>query len=152
VRAGLTGLIAEILFVPVLAATIVVLVISILGIPLLILVPFAIILVGIVMLVGYTAVAQLTGSWALERFGRSERNPYLVVTIGLVVIAAITLIGRLFALAVGGFGAPIYVVGYVVEYLAWTVGFGAAIQTLIQMRRGPASPAISTAPPEPGPA
>ena len=139
VRMGLMGLLAEILFVPVLCVTIVALVISIIGIPLLILVPFAIVLLGVVMLVGYTAAAHLAGGWALERIGRTERNPYLVVAIGIVVIAGVTLLGRLFALALGGLGAPLYFVGYLIEYLAWTVGFGAAIQTWIQMRRGPAS-------------
>jgi len=140
VRAGLVGLLAEILFVPVLVVTIVALVISILGIPLLILVPFGIILVGLVMLVGYTAAAHIAGGWALDRVGRTERNPYVVVALGIAVIAGITLIGRLLALAVGGFGAPLYFAGYVIEYLAWTVGFGAAIQTWMQMRRGHSAP------------
>jgi hypothetical protein len=139
VRAGLVGLLAEILFVPVLVVTILALVISIIGIPLLILVPFGIILVGIVMLVGFTGAAFIVGGWTLDRFGRAERSPYLTVAIGIVVIAGLTLLGRLFALAVGGFGAPLYVAGYLLEYLAWTVGFGAAIQTWLQMRRSPAS-------------
>jgi hypothetical protein len=68
------------------------------------------------------------------------------VAIGIAVIAALTLLGRLFALAVGGFGAPIYVVGYLLEYLAWTVGFGAAIQTWMQMRRNPAAPVVAAPP------
>jgi hypothetical protein len=102
VRAGLVGLLGEILFVPVLVVTILALVISIIGIPLLLLVPFGIILVGIVMLVGFTGAAHLVGTWTLERFGRAERNPYLVAAVGIVVIAGLTLIGRLFALAIGG--------------------------------------------------
>jgi len=138
-RAGLVGLLAEILFVPVLVLTIIALVISIIGIPLLILVPFGIILVGVVMLVGFTGTAHIVGGWVLDRFGRTERNPYLVAVAGLIVIAGLTLIGRLFALAVGGFGAPLYVVGYLIEYLAWTVGFGAAILAWLQTRRSPAS-------------
>ena len=76
----------------------------------------------------------------------------MVVALGIVVIAGVTLLGRLFALAVGGLGAPIYVVGYLIEYLAWTIGFGAAIQTWIQMRRGPAAPVMPTSAPEAGPA
>jgi hypothetical protein len=152
VRAGLVGLLAEILFVPVLVVTILALVISIIGIPLLLLVPFGIILVGIVMLVGFTAVAHRVGSWALVRFGRTERSPYLITAVGIVVIAGLTLIGRLFALAIGGLGAPFYIAGYLLEYLAWTVGFGAAIQTWLQMRRGPAAPPIATPSPAPGPA
>ena len=146
-RAGLVGLLAEILFVPVLIVTILALVISIIGIPLLILVPFGIILVGVVMLVGFTAAAHIAGGWVLDRFGRTERNPYLVVATGLIVIAGLTLIGRLFALAVGGFGAPLYVVGYLIEYLAWTVGFGAAILAWINLRRRPASPSMPPAAP-----
>ena len=150
VRAGLVGLLGEILFVPVLVVTILALVISIIGIPLLLLVPFGIILVGIVMLVGFTGAAHLVGTWTLGRFGRAERNPYLIAAVGIVVIAGLTLIGRLFALALGGLGAPFYIAGYLLEYVAWTIGFGAAIQTWLQMRRGPAAPPIGTPPPEPG--
>ena len=120
----------------VLVLTIIGLVISIIGIPLLILVPFGIVLVGVVMLVGFTGAAHIAGGWVLDRFGRTERNPYLVVATGLIVIAGVTLLGRLFALAVGGFGAPLYVAGYLIEYLAWTVGFGAAILAWLQTRRG----------------
>jgi hypothetical protein len=150
VRSGLVGLLAEILFVPVLVVTILALVISIIGIPLLVLVPFGIILIGIVMLVGFTGAAYMVGTWTLDRFGRTERNPYITAAIGIVVIAGLTLIGRLFALAVGGVGAPFYIAGYVLEYLAWTVGFGAAIQTWLQMRRRPSAQAMTTPPPEPG--
>jgi hypothetical protein len=160
-RAGLVGLLAEILFLPVLVVTILALTISIIGIPLLVLVPFAIILLGVVMLVGFTGAATIVGEWTLNRFpvrrslgeggGRTERNPYLVVAVGLVVIAGVTLIGRLFALAVGGFGAPLYAVGYLIEYLAWTVGFGASILAWLHMRRSPAAPMVAP-PPEPGPA
>jgi hypothetical protein len=146
VRAGLVGLLGEILFAPLLVVTILALVISIIGIPLLILVPFGIILIGIVMLVGFTGTAHIVGGWTLERFGRSQGNPYLVVAIGIVAIAGVTLLGRLFALAVGGFGAPLYVVGYVLEYLAWTVGFGAAILAWMHWRRSPPPPAEAAAP------
>ena len=150
VRAGLVGLLAEILFAPVLVVTILALVISIIGIPLLLLVPFGIILVGVVMLVGFTGAAHLAGTWTLERFGRAERNPYLIAAVGIVVIAGLTLIGRLFALAIGGLGAPFYIAGYLLEYLAWTIGFGAAIQTWLHMRRGTAAPPMTPPPPEPG--
>ena len=152
VRSGLVGLLAEILFVPVLVVTILALVISIIGIPLLLLVPFGIILVGIVMLVGFTGVAHIVGNWTLERFRRTERNPYLVATVGIVVIAGLTLVGRLVALALGGLGAPFYIAGYLLEYVAWTVGFGAALQTWLQRRRGPAAPPITAPSPAPGPA
>ena len=150
VRSGLVGLLAEIMFVPVLVVTILALVISIIGIPLLVLVPFGIILIGIVMLVGFTGAAYMVGTWTLDRLGRTDRNPYLIAAVGIVVIAGLTLVGRLVALALGGLGAPFFIAGYLLEYLAWTVGFGAAIQTWLQMRRRPAAPAMATPPPEPG--
>jgi hypothetical protein len=147
-RAGLVGLLAQILFVPVLVVTILALVISIIGIPLLILVPFAIILVGVVMLVGFTAAAYIAGGWSLGRFGRTERSPFLTVALGVVVIAALTLLGKLFSLAAGLFGVPLSIVGYLVEYLAWTIGFGAAILAWINLRRHPALPPMATAMPD----
>ena len=130
--------------------TILALVISIIGIPLLVLVPFGIILVGIVMLVGFTGVAHMVGGWTLQRLGRLEPNPYLTAAVGIVVIAGLTLIGRLVALAIGGLGVPFYVAGYFLEYLAWTVGFGAAIRTWLQIRRGPTTATMSTPAPAPG--
>ena len=134
-RAGLVGLLAEILFVPVVCVTIIALVVSIIGIPLLVLVPFGIILACVVMLVGYTGSAYIAGGWALERIGRTERNPYATVAIGVAIIAGLTIVARLASLAVGGFGIPLTVVGYLIEYLAWTVGFGAAILAWMKMRR-----------------
>jgi hypothetical protein len=144
-RAGLVGLLGEILFIPVLIVTILALVISIIGIPLLILVPFGIILIGVVMLVGFTAVAHIAGGWSLDRFGRTERGPFLTVAAGVVVIAALTLLGKLFSLAAGFLGLPLSLVGYLVEYLAWTIGFGAAILAWLNLRRRPASHPIAPA-------
>ena len=134
-RAGLVGLLAEILFVPVVCVTIIALVVSIIGIPLLVLVPFGIMAAGVVMLVGFTGSAYIAGGWALERIGRTERSPYATVAIGVGIIAGITIVARLASLALGGFGIPLTIVGYLIEYLAWTVGFGAAILAWMKMRR-----------------
>jgi Flp pilus assembly protein TadB len=57
VKAGAIGLLAQLLFIPMLVITIVVLVATLIGIPLLVLVPFAIIGLGAVGLVGFTGVA-----------------------------------------------------------------------------------------------
>lgn len=127
-RSGLIGLLAEILFLPVLILTIVVLAVSIVGIPLLALVPFAILLVMLVMLVGYLGLASHVGHSLTNRFGWTGRGAYAPVAIGVVVIGSVTLCAKLAALA-GGFllGAPLAVLGYFVEYVAWTIGFGGAI-------------------------
>jgi len=127
-RSGLIGLLAEILFLPVLILTIVVLAVSIVGIPLLILVPFAVLLLMLVGLIGFVALAYQIGRQLTDRFGWTQRGAYAAVAIGVVAIAAVTLVARLAALA-GGFivGAPLAGLGYFLEYVAWTVGFGAAI-------------------------
>ena len=118
----------------------------IVGIPLLVLVPFAVVLLGLVMLVGFTGAAYQAGSIVLHRFGRDGQNPYLAVAAGIVVIAAVTLVAKLVSMA-GGFlvGMPFTFVGYLVEYLAWTVGFGAAILAWFNLRRRPASHPIAPA-------
>lgn len=147
IRSTLVGLLAEILFVPVLLVTIFALVVSIIGIPLLILVPFAIVLIGLVMVVGFTGAAYQVGGVVLHRFGRDDRNPYLAVAAGAVVIVAVTLAAKLVSMA-GGFlvGMPFMFVGYVIEYLAWTMGFGAAILAWFNLRRHSASPASPASP------
>jgi hypothetical protein len=128
VRSGLIGLLAEILFVPVLVLTAVVLAVSIIGIPLLFLLPFAVLLVMLVALVGFVGLAYHVGRWIASRFGWREPGAYGSVAIGVVAIGGLTLLAKLAALG-GGFiiGAPLTGLGYFVEFVAWTVGFGAAI-------------------------
>lgn len=138
-RSGLAGLLAELLFVPMVVVTVVVLAVSIIGIPLLILVPFAIVLAVIPMLVGFTGVACQLGRFAGNRLG-IKQGPYTQVAVGVLLIVAITLIARLIALA-GGFvlgvaiGGSLSAVGGLAEYIAWTVGIGAVILTWLSTRR-----------------
>jgi hypothetical protein len=128
VRSGLIGLVAEILFLPVMILTVVVLAVSIVGIPLLFLVPFAVLLLMLVALVGFVGLAYHVGRWLVARFGWREPAAYGAVAIGVVAIGAVTLLAKLAALG-GGFivGGPLTGLGYFVEYVAWTIGFGAAI-------------------------
>jgi hypothetical protein len=126
-RSGLIGLLAEILFLPVLVLTCVVLAISIVGIPLLLLVPFAVLLLMLVMLIGFVGLAYQVGLVLSVKLGRAEPGPYLAVATGVIVIGAVTLIAKLGALAGGLLLAPLTAIGYIVEYGAWTVGFGAAL-------------------------
>jgi hypothetical protein len=137
VRSGLIGLAAEVLFLPVTVLTVVVLAISIVGIPLLVLVPFAILLVMLVGLVGFIALAHHVGGRLSARFGWSAPSPYASVAIGVLAVGTLTLIGRLAGLAGGFFlGAPLTGLGYLLEYVAWTVGFGAALLYWYEMQPG----------------
>ena len=141
-RSGLAGFLGQVLFLPLLLITIVVLVVSIIGIPLLVLLPFAFLSLMIVALVGFTGVAYYVGGLLASRFGWTDRGAYVAVVLGVLAIALITLIARAAAIVGGGFFAfPVAFVGYAVEYLAWTLGFGAAILALHRdwrMRRMPA--------------
>jgi hypothetical protein len=62
-QATLIGLAAEVLAVPVLVLTCIVLAISIVGIPLLLLMPFVIVLLLLLALVGFTGAAVVIGQW-----------------------------------------------------------------------------------------
>jgi hypothetical protein len=149
-RAGLAGLLAEVLFVPLLVVTVIVLAVSIIGIPLLLLVPFAIVLLFVIMLVGFTGVASHVGRIVARRFGIAH-GPYTSVALGVLTVASITLVARAIALA-GGFAfglvlaGPLIAIGYLAEYLAWTVGIGAAILTWLSMRHHRAPAAAGAAP------
>ena len=151
-RSGLIGLVAEILFFPVMILTVVVLAVSIIGIPLLFLVPFAVLLVMLVALVGFVGLAYHVGRWIAAKFGWREPAAYGAVAIGVVAIGGLTLLAKLAALG-GGFivGAPLTGLGYLVEYMAWTIGFGAAILYWYesQTRFGPHRHATATPTPAP---
>ena len=78
--------------------------------------------------VGYTGLAYQVGCLMTRRFGWTDRGAYATVAFGVVALAGLTLFAKLAGL-VGGFllGGPLVALGYLVEYAAWTIGFGAAI-------------------------
>ena len=139
VKAGLIGLACELLFLPVLILTIILLVVTIVGIPLLVLVPFALIALLLVGLLGYTAVASQVGRFIDARFGWHLTGPYAPAIIGVVAINALTIFGRLME-SLGGFFsvfAIFVLLGALFEWAAWTTGFGAAVLARFGHRMGP---------------
>lgn len=159
-KAALVGLVAQILFFPVLVLSIVLLAISIIGIPLLLAVPFALVALAIGMLIGFTAVARVIGSAAESRFGWQHDNPFVSVLIGVGLIMLVSF----FASALGVAGGPLGVfaiilgiLGFVLQYAAWTVGLGALLLTRFGTRYGwgeapgPGTPAAPPAPPSDAP-
>jgi hypothetical protein len=130
-RSGATGLVAQILFVPVLVITVVVLAVSIIGIPLLLLVPFALVGLVIAAFVGYSAVAHRLGRWIENRFGWAHRSDLQSLLIGVVTIEMWRVLARLLDWGPLGFVSFLVTAfGFLVAYLAWTVGFGAMLLTL----------------------
>jgi len=149
-KMGLIGLLAQLLFFPVLILTIVVLAISIVGIPLLLLVPFAIVALLFVLLWGFTGSAYVLGDWAAAQSGRSEDAPYMRVWLGILVVLTPLLAARLFGI-VGGplnFAAlMVAAVGLMFEYIVWTIGFGAALTTAFEDWRTRRAPVVPPPPP-----
>ena len=82
IKAGAIGVLAQLLFLPLLIFSIVLLVVTIIGIPLLVLVPFAILALVLVLLVGFTSVAYHVGRIASGRFGWPADNAYLTAIVG----------------------------------------------------------------------
>lgn len=144
---GFTGLLAQLLFVPVLVLSVVVLAVSIIGIPLLVLVPFAILAFLLAVLIGFSGVVLRIGRWAAG----SERPPFVTLAVGVVVVAAVGLLARTFGLI----PAPLWpitwflgLLGFFAEYIAWTVGLGAALLTRFGTRGPrPVMPAPTDYPP-----
>jgi hypothetical protein len=142
-KAWAIGFLAEILFVPVLVLTVVVLAVSIIGIPLLLLVPVAVVAFMVVCLVGLTGVAYHIGRLIEGRFEQVRNSPYLATILGIGVIVSPLLLARLIGF-VGGLGAiagVLMAAGFVLEYVAWTTGLGAAALAWFgRARSQPAAP------------
>jgi hypothetical protein len=144
VRSGLAGLLAEILFLPLLVLTVVVLAVSIVGIPLLVFVPFAVVLVMLMMLVGFLGLALRIGRGLMSQVGWLRGGDYVALVLGVVAIGGLSLIAKLAGLAGSTLlGAPLTVAGFAVEYVAWTMGLGAVILALHQRRFGGTPAGIS---------
>ena len=147
VKSWFVGFLAEMLFIPVLIMTAVVLAISIIGIPLLVLLPVAVVALLVVMLVGFTAVAYHIGRLLQDKVDVLRTRPYAATLTGILLIVSPVLLARLVGLT-GDLGFvvwPIAAVGFLLEYSVWTAGLGAA--ALARFNR----PAVPTAAVVPAP-
>jgi nitrate reductase NapE component len=146
IKSWAVGFLAEILFVPLLVLTAVVLAISIIGIPLLLLIPVAIVAAMVVFLVGFTGVAYHIGRLLQGRVEELRTRPYAATFLGIAVILSPLLLARLIGF-IGGLGfvaGSLVAIGIVVEYIAWTTGLGAA--ALARFSRPSPSTAVSLPP------
>ncbi len=131
-RSGLTGLAAQVLIAPLFFITLIVLLVSVIGIPLIVLLPFALLALIVGAFLGYTAVALRLGRWAGHRFGWHIDSPYLVLFVGVVIVQATTLFGRTLdwdVAPLGFFAGLLLFAGFVIQYVVWTVGLGAVLIT-----------------------
>lgn len=124
------GFFATLLIVPVTIALVIALVLSIVGIPLLVLLPFAFLLLALVWVAGFAAVAH--------RLGRNIGGDGVGgVAVGLTLLWVLTLVAR-----VGGFAMPSGVagwsvfglfgfVGFAVEAVAWLAALGGVVMAYL---------------------
>lgn len=148
---GFVGVAAEILFVPILVVTVVFLAISIVGIPLLLLLPFALVALFLGLLVGFAGVARRVGRLAVGDL----RGPMVATAVGVVLVAAGTILARLLWLAPGPIwplAMAVSAVGLFLEYVAWTTALGALLLTRFGTGRKPAAAVWSEVPPPVPPA
>ena len=142
-KAGAIGFLAQLLFLPVLLVTIVILVITIVGIPLLLLIPFAVLALCVIALLGFTSMAYRIGQFVSDRFGWGFSGPYAATVLGVLAIVSPLLLARLLSL-LGGPIMPIafglFIIAFIVEYVVWTIGFGAVALARLDRPRPPAAP------------
>jgi hypothetical protein len=132
--AGLIGIIAEILIIPLL----VLLCITVIGIP------FALILLPILALVaflmGFAAMALVIGQRLVQGLSLKVAGPLGLATLGYLLLVIFFLVGRLIGIPGGVFsvlGWMLIALGWLITYCALTVGFGAALYTRFGTKPGP---------------
>ena len=141
--AGFLGFLVEVLFVPGLLIVAIALVISVVGIPLLAAIPFVIAGGALVWIAGFAAVAVSLGARLRGSSGDQTSVPFLDLLTGFLAITAVTIVAHFAALTpgvLGPFSWMLHTTGLVIEYVAWTIGLGAALSTFFAGRRVAAAP------------
>ncbi len=131
-KCGLVGLLAVALFVPIVVLLCLFLAVSIIGIPLLIVVPFGVLAAVVVAWLGFVAVAARIGEALEKKFSWQLGSPFWVVLLGLVAVLSLSLVGDLlnFGVAPLRFIAGMFLFfGGVVWFASWVLGTGAAVLT-----------------------
>jgi len=132
-RAFVIGLAAEIFFLPLLIASSIGLALTIIGIPFVaILVPIALVMAVFAFVLGFTALACRLGEWIEDRLGWQPGNAFVATAIGFMVLLGPTLVARFVDFTVPAMTVIPFLlvaIGLTVEFVAWTIGLGAAIVT-----------------------
>jgi hypothetical protein len=132
------GVASEVLFVPAVVAVTIALVVSVIGILALLAFPFLMGAAALMWVAGFTAVAINVGAGLRGRGVETSRPHVLDLLIGFAVISAVTLVAQSVALSPGALGTVAWIVrgaGWLIEWLAWTIGLGAALMALLGGRQ-----------------
>ena len=130
-KSGLVGFAAEILILPIF----ILLIVTIIGIPVALLVEPLLILVALIL--GYTGVSYFIGEKLREGTSVKPETPMMTLVIGILAVECVLLLARV----VGVFGHFIFpfswiltFIGWMIWYVAVTVGFGACILSRLGTR------------------
>jgi hypothetical protein len=152
VKTTLIGIVAQLLLLPAFVLVAILLAITIVGIPLLLLLPFAALFLVLLAIAGFSGTALTIGRLARHRFNWNVDAPFVNLVTGILVIMLPLLVARVIGL-VGWAVTPLVLLlvalGLCVEYLAWASGFGAVLVNLFtrwQARRAPPLPPTPPAP------
>ncbi|HEY7187003.1 MAG TPA: hypothetical protein VH436_10665, partial [Vicinamibacterales bacterium] len=77
--------------------------------------------------------------------GDQSSVPFLDLLTGFLAITGVTIMAHFAALtpgSLGSFGWLLHTTGLVIEYVAWTIGLGAALSTCFAGRRAAAPPPV----------
>ncbi len=116
------------------------LVITIVGIPFLLLLPAVILSLAALALVGYSAMAGLVGRWAFRSLGQSGDafyRPAVAAALGALLIQAPGVLGRIVGLPDWGLhwlGWGIVFTGFFVKVTLWSLGFGAVVAWILERK------------------
>jgi hypothetical protein len=146
--AAAIGLACQLGFVPAMVMLVVALAVTVVGIPLIGVLPFLAAAAGVAGVAGFTAVVARIGARVRGTTVEASGALFVDVAIGFAVVSAVTVAARM--LALGTFwNTPLVwsvsAVGFAIEYVIWTVGIGAACATALARWKGPA--ATATVPP-----
>jgi len=136
----ITGLGAVILLPVALVGLTVTLTLSIIGVPLLPLVPVLAFVLALVWVVGFTAATVAVGRGVLRAVGVRDPGEVLALLVGAIPVFVLTVVSRAAWVSAGGFpGWSIGVAlgGALVEWIVWTLGLGTLALSWMR-RQGPA--------------
>lgn len=147
-KSALVGFAAQILILPIF----ILLIVTIIGIPVALLVEPLLILAALIL--GYAGVSYFIGEKLREGTSLKPDTPMMTLVIGILVLEAVLLLARV----VGIFGDFLFAfswiltfIGWIIWYVAVTVGFGACILTRlgtrpkeVKLAEAPAKPSDST--------
>lgn len=154
-KAALVGLASQVLLLPLVAVISLILLISVIGIPVLvILLPVGAFLLWIFSCYGYAGVATWCGRLMRRRFDWRADGPFALLFAGILLIEGWALLGD----ALIGFSGPVQItawlvliMGFVLQYVAWTTGFGSVVLMAFEGRRGGTPEGSGFMPTPPGP-